>query len=63
MHFDNLSESRYAVRGELLPRGTKIQEQLIIGTPGKVLDWSSMKMNLFDLNKIKVQVMPIELMG
>jgi len=48
---------RYAVRGELLPRGTKIQEQLIIGTPGKVLDWSSMKMNLFDLKRIKMFVL------
>jgi len=47
---------RYAVRGEVLPRGAKIEDQIIIGTPGKILDWSSVKMNLFDLKKIKMFV-------
>lgn len=39
-----------------MPRGTKLEEQIIIGTPGKVVDWS-MKFNFFDLKKIKVFVL------
>lgn len=47
---------RYAVRGEELPRGTKIDDHIIIGTPGKVLDWS-VKFGMFDIKKIKVFVL------
>lgn len=37
-------------------RGTKLTEHIIIGTPGKVLDWT-MKYRLFDLSKIIVFVL------
>jgi len=47
---------RYAVRGEEIPRGSKISDHIIIGTPGKVLDWS-MKYRFFDLKKISVFVL------
>ena len=47
---------RYAVRGEELSRGTKITDHIIIGTPGKVLDWS-LKYRFFDLKQIRVFVL------
>merc|ERR1719427_632441 len=47
---------RYAVRGEEVARGSKISDNIIIGTPGKVLDWS-LKFRFFDLKKIKVFVL------
>jgi len=47
---------RFATRGEDLPRGTKITDHIIIGTPGKVLDWS-LKFRFFDLKKIIVFVL------
>ncbi|XP_067140022.1 DEAD-box helicase Dbp80-like [Centruroides vittatus] len=47
---------RFAVRGESLARGEKICEQVIIGTPGKVLDWS-IRFKFFDVKKIKVFVL------
>uniref|UniRef100_A0A8C5F2T1 RNA helicase n=1 Tax=Gopherus evgoodei TaxID=1825980 RepID=A0A8C5F2T1_9SAUR len=46
----------YAVRGNRIPRGTKIEEQIIIGTPGTVLDWC-FKLKLLDLKKISVFVL------
>ena len=42
---------RFAVRGEEVARGSKISENIIIGTPGKVLDWS-IKFKFFDLKRI-----------
>lgn len=47
---------RYAVRGEEVPRGTKLTEHIIIGTPGKVVDWA-IKYRYFDLSKITVFVL------
>lgn len=47
---------KYAVRGEDLQRGAKIEDHIIIGTPGKVLDWA-IKFKFFDLNKISVFVL------
>lgn len=47
---------RYAVRGEEIPRGSQITDHIIIGTPGKSLDWS-IKFRFFDLSKIKVFVL------
>lgn len=47
---------RYAVRGEDLTRGSKLTEHIVIGTPGKVLDWS-LKYKFFDLSKITVFVL------
>lgn len=32
---------RFAVRGEEISRGEKIHDHIIIGTPGKVLDWAT----------------------
>ncbi|OZC11772.1 DEAD/DEAH box helicase [Onchocerca flexuosa] len=42
---------RYAVKGERMSRGEKIEEQIIIGTPGKMLDWV-MKLRVIDPSKI-----------
>ncbi|XP_076162325.1 putative ATP-dependent RNA helicase Dbp80 isoform X2 [Ptiloglossa arizonensis] len=39
-----------------LSRGSKITEHIIIGTPGKVLDWA-VKFKFFSLNKISVFVL------
>ncbi|KYQ46957.1 DEAD-box helicase Dbp80 [Trachymyrmex zeteki] len=47
---------KYAVRGEEISRGSKISEHIIIGTPGKVLDWGQ-KFKFFDLSKISVFVL------
>ncbi|KAM5263412.1 ATP-dependent RNA helicase DDX19B isoform 3-T3 [Ctenodactylus gundi] len=46
----------YAVRGNKLERGQKISEQIVIGTPGTVLDWCS-KLKFIDSKKIKVFVL------
>lgn len=40
----------------LVPRGIPIKEQIIIGTPGTLLDWC-FKLKLFNLKKIKVYVL------
>jgi len=47
---------RYAVKGEEIPRGSKISDHIVIGTPGKVLDWA-LKFRFFDVKKIKVFVL------
>jgi len=47
---------RFAVRGEEVPRGSQLTEHIIIGTPGKVVDWA-LKFRFFDLSKIKVFVL------
>lgn len=47
---------KYAVRGEELPRNTKITDHIIIGTPGKMLDWG-LKFKMYDLSKIRVFVL------
>jgi len=46
----------YAVRGNMQPRGTKLTEQIIIGTPGTMLDWAQ-KFKFFDMKKVKVFVL------
>uniref|UniRef100_A0A671NE13 RNA helicase n=1 Tax=Sinocyclocheilus anshuiensis TaxID=1608454 RepID=A0A671NE13_9TELE len=46
----------YAVRGHKMERGVKIKEQIVIGTPGTVLDWC-IKLKLIDPKKIKVFVL------
>nr|KAF6464775.1 DEAD-box helicase 25 [Rousettus aegyptiacus] len=46
----------YAIRGNQIPRGTDITKQIIIGTPGTVLDWC-FKRKLIDLTKIRVFVL------
>uniref|UniRef100_A0A336N4J2 RNA helicase n=2 Tax=Culicoides sonorensis TaxID=179676 RepID=A0A336N4J2_CULSO len=47
---------RFAVRGEEVPRGEKLKEHIIIGTPGKILDWG-LKYKHFDLKKVTVFVL------
>lgn len=39
-----------------VPRGSRISEHIIIGTPGKVLDWG-VKFKFFDLSKVEVFVL------
>ncbi|KAI7794447.1 ATP-dependent RNA helicase DDX19A isoform X1 [Triplophysa rosa] len=46
----------YAVRGHRMDRSCKIKEQIVIGTPGTVLDWCT-KLKLIDPKKIKVFVL------
>nr|XP_027201218.1 ATP-dependent RNA helicase DDX19A-like [Dermatophagoides pteronyssinus] len=47
---------RYVIRGETLPRNTKISEHILIGTPGKMIDWA-LKYNFFNIKKISVFVL------
>ncbi|XP_037731204.1 DEAD-box helicase Dbp80 isoform X6 [Drosophila subpulchrella] len=47
---------RFAVRGEEVDRSKKIEEHILIGTPGKLLDWG-LKFRLFDMKKITVFVL------
>lgn len=47
---------RYAVRGEEISRGSKLNDHVIIGTPGKILDWG-LKFKAFDIGKISVFVL------
>ncbi|NWR79224.1 DDX25 helicase, partial [Centropus unirufus] len=46
----------YAVRGNQVLQGTAVQEQIVIGTPGTMLDWC-FKRGLIDVKKIKVFVL------
>lgn len=47
---------RFAVRGENLARNEVVTEHVVIGTPGKVLDWT-LKFKVFDMKKISVFVL------
>jgi ATP-dependent RNA helicase DDX19/DBP5 len=46
----------YAVKGRRLERGQSVSEQIIIGTPGTVMDWV-IKLRAFDPNKIVLFVL------
>ncbi|KAF7666116.1 hypothetical protein LDENG_00120740 [Lucifuga dentata] len=46
----------YAIRGNRVERGTKLQEQIVVGTPGTILDWCT-KYRLIDPKKISVFVL------
>ncbi|XP_017160207.1 ATP-dependent RNA helicase DDX19B isoform X2 [Poecilia reticulata] len=46
----------YAIRGNKLERGSKLQEQIVIGTPGTMLDWCN-KFRFIDPKKIRVFVL------
>ncbi|XP_028439494.1 ATP-dependent RNA helicase DDX19A isoform X2 [Perca flavescens] len=46
----------YGIRGNRLERGVKLQEQIVIGTPGTVLDWCT-KYKLIDPKKITMFVL------
>ncbi|NWI95008.1 DDX25 helicase, partial [Pitta sordida] len=41
----------YAIRGNRIPKGMVLEEQIIIGTPGTTLDWC-FKYRILDLSKI-----------
>lgn len=47
---------RYAVRGEKVHRGEVLQDHIIIGTPGTVLDWA-IKFRAIPLKKLRVFVL------
>lgn len=47
---------RFAVRGEEVARNQNITDHIIIGTPGKILDWT-LKFKVLDMNKISVFVL------
>lgn len=47
---------KFAVRGEEVAHGSKLNDHIIIGTPGKILDWG-IKYKFFDLKKIRVFVL------
>lgn len=46
----------FAVRGEKVARGQSVTGQIVIGTPGTVLDWST-RLKVMDLKKINVFVL------
>ena len=46
---------RLALAGEQIARGTKLDAHIVIGTPGKVVDW--LKRRIIDTKKIKVFVL------
>lgn len=46
----------YAIRGNRMERGVKLQEQIVIGTPGTVLDWCT-KYKIIDPKKITMFVL------
>ncbi|XP_063799858.1 ATP-dependent RNA helicase DDX25-like [Pseudophryne corroboree] len=46
----------YAIRGNRPSRGSRIEAQIIVGTPGTVMDWC-FKLKLFNLEKIRVFVL------
>lgn len=47
---------RFAVRGEEVERNARLTDHIIIGTPGKVLDWA-LKFRVFDVKKIRCFVL------
>jgi ATP-dependent RNA helicase DDX19/DBP5 len=55
-HFYPEIKIRFAVRGEEIPRWSKLKEHVIIGTPDKVVEWG-VKYRFFDLRKIIVFVL------
>lgn len=49
-------EIAYAIRGNRPPRGIVLEEQIVIGTPGTLLDWCT-KLKVLDPKKITVFVL------
>ncbi|XP_035826542.1 ATP-dependent RNA helicase DDX19A [Aplysia californica] len=54
-HMEGL-QITYAVRGERVARGEKLNSHIIIGTPGTVVDWA-FKFRSFDIRLIRVFVL------
>lgn len=48
--------SSLTIKSFAVPRGTQLSDHILIGTPGKVLDWAT-KMRCFDLSKVQVFVL------
>ncbi|KAM8864025.1 ATP-dependent RNA helicase DDX19A [Spinachia spinachia] len=46
----------YGIRGNRMERGVKLQEQIVVGTPGTILDWCT-KHKLIDPKKITMFVL------
>lgn len=46
----------YAIRGATFERGHTIEYHVVLGTPGKIIDWA-LKYSFFDLTKVKVFVL------
>ena len=46
----------YAVKGTQLDRGFQVTDHVILGTPGKVMDWA-LRYKFFDIRKIRVFVL------
>jgi superfamily II DNA/RNA helicase len=46
-----------ALKGSQVQRNVELDGQVIIGTPGTTLDWSSPRVNCFQLKKLKVFVL------
>ncbi|KAG4075617.1 hypothetical protein HA402_003442 [Bradysia odoriphaga] len=46
---------RLAIFGEEVPQNRQLTEHIVIGTPGKILDWG-LKFKVFDIKKISVLV-------
>lgn len=46
-----------AIKGQQVQRNVELNDHLIIGTPGTVLDWSSPRLRVLDLKKVKVFVL------
>ncbi|XP_068274498.1 ATP-dependent RNA helicase DDX25 isoform X2 [Nyctibius grandis] len=49
-------EVTFAIRGNRVPRGAVLKEQIIIGTPGTMLDWC-FKLRVIDFEKIHMFVL------
>lgn len=47
---------RFAVRGEEVSRNEPVTDHIIIGTPGKVLDWT-LKFKVLDMKRMSVFVL------
>lgn len=47
---------KHVVRGEVLQRGQQINDHILIGTPGKMIDWS-LKYKFFDIKNVDVFVL------
>uniref|UniRef100_A0A8C7M7H2 RNA helicase n=1 Tax=Oncorhynchus kisutch TaxID=8019 RepID=A0A8C7M7H2_ONCKI len=54
--FSNLMFCKYKMLMKTVDRGAKLQEQIVIGTPGTVLDWCS-KLKIINPKKISVFVL------
>ena len=45
------------IKGTYVQKHVELREQILIGTPGTIFDWSSPRVNVFSLKKIKAFVL------